>query len=74
MKRFHTHSDLQEKVKSIVLAFESITKNADCDFQEYITSNNLQLKGKTQMGFTASGIVFMYHAVKDDSYKLKLGL
>ncbi len=68
------NNDLNEDLQAIISDFERITKNADWDFQEYITSNNLQLKGKTQMGFTASGIVFMYHAVKDDSYKLKLGL
>jgi len=68
------NNDLTEEVQSIISDFESVTKNPDWDFQEYISSNSLQLKGKTQMGFTASGIVFMYHALKDDSYKLKLGL
>ena len=68
------NNDLNEEVQHIVSDFESITENADWDFQEYIASNSFQLKGKTQMGFTASGIVFMYHAVKDETYKLKLGL
>ena len=68
------NNDLNEDVRNIISDFENITKNANWDFQEYIASNDLQLKGKTQMGFTASGIVFMYYALKDDSYKLKLGL
>lgn len=68
------NNGLDENLKHIISDFESITKNKDWDFQEYITSNDLQLKGKIQLGFTASGIVFMYHALKDDSYKHKLGI
>ena len=68
------NNDLNEDVQHIISDFESITKNTDWNFQEYIASDDLQLKGKTQMGFTASGIIFMYHALNNDSYKLKLAI
>ncbi len=68
------NNDLNEEVEQIVTDFEKVTQNENWSFQEYITSDNLHLNGKDQMGFTASGIVFMYHALKDDSYKIKLGL
>jgi hypothetical protein len=44
------------------------------NFQEYLSSDQLELGGKQEMGFTASGIVFMYHALMDESFKTKLGL
>jgi hypothetical protein len=69
-----SNNDLNEEVKQIISDFEEITKTDNWNFQEYISSDSLLLKGKDQMGFTASGIVFMYHALKDNSYKIKLGL
>jgi len=69
-----TSNNLHEDVQRIISDFENLTKAKDWQFQEYITSNQLKLKGKTQMGFTASGIIFMYHALKNESYKQKLGI
>jgi hypothetical protein len=68
------HNNMNEEVAKIVSEFEKIMQQPDWNFQEYITSDDFQLKGKTQMGFTASGIVFMYHALKDKFFNLKLGL
>jgi hypothetical protein len=69
-----SHNNLKEEVKHIVSDFENITKNNNWNFQEYITADKLELKGKSLMGFTASGIVFMYNALKDDTFKQKLGI
>ncbi|MCZ6594127.1 MAG: hypothetical protein O6943_04335 [Bacteroidetes bacterium] len=52
---------LQKEAEAIIAGFtETISENPDWDFQEYINSKTLEVGGKTQMGYTASGIVFMY--------------
>ncbi len=56
---------LQKEAEAIIAGFtETISENPDWDFQEYINSKTLEVGGKTQMGYTASGIVFMYLALQ----------
>jgi len=51
---------LDESVQLLVADFvKTVNENADWDFQEFFNAKNLQVGGKTQMGYTASGIVFM---------------
>ncbi|MEM7185318.1 MAG: glycoside hydrolase 100 family protein [Bacteroidota bacterium] len=55
-----SQNGLKDEAKSVINAFlEAVQNNADWDFQEYIHARNMNLGGKTQMGYTASGIVFM---------------
>ncbi len=62
-------------IKEIVNDFTTIVSESETwDFQEYFTGNTLQPEGKTQMGFTASGIVFMHAALQNTTLKQKLGL
>ncbi len=52
---------LQKEAEAIIAGFtETISENPDWDFQEYINAKTFEVGGKTQMGYTASGIVFMY--------------
>jgi len=61
--------------KEIVNDFMAIVSESETwDFQEYFVGNTLQPDGKTQMGFTASGIVFMHHAIQNATFKQKLGI
>ncbi|MDC8002996.1 glycoside hydrolase 100 family protein [Aureisphaera galaxeae] len=48
------------EVKNIISTFVDVVREKpDWNFQEYIHGKTLALGGKTQMGYTASGIVFM---------------
>ncbi len=69
-----SNNGLIKEVEMIIKDFILVITAQDWNFNEYITGDSLKLKGKEQMGFSASGIVFMYHALQNDSYKLKLGL
>lgn len=68
------HQGMQEEAGWIISDFVPMTTSESWNFQEYISSENFDLCGKEQMGFTASGIVFMHHALNDNSFKTKLGL
>ena len=57
---------MRDIAKAIVKSFLQLTTRDDWEFQEYIDTRQFQLSGKKLMGFTASGIVFMYHALKDE--------
>ncbi len=51
---------LQNEAEAIVSSFtQLVAKTKKWDFQEFFNSNTLEPGGKTQMGYTASGIVFM---------------
>ncbi|GAB5398946.1 MAG: hypothetical protein Aureis2KO_05310 [Aureisphaera sp.] len=51
---------MYKEVEKIVRAFtETVRSHSHWDFQEYIHGKSLELGGKTKMGYTASGIVFM---------------
>lgn len=51
---------LKDTAKEIALSFyNTIQSDSNWDFQEFLSSPSFDLKGKTQMGYTASGIVFM---------------
>ena len=51
---------MKKEAQKIISSFtETVTKNDAWDFQEYFNANTLKVGGKTQMGYTASGIVFM---------------
>ena len=57
---------MKEKASEIVASFlKSIQNKPEWNFQEYLRASDLQLAGKTQMGYTASGIVFMKLALQD---------
>lgn len=59
---------MHQEVEKILNAFnEVIINNEAWDFQEYINPLSSSLKGKTQMGYTASGIVFMKLALQEKS-------
>ncbi|SDB63213.1 Alkaline and neutral invertase [Flavobacteriaceae bacterium MAR_2010_188] len=65
---------LHSTVEKIVAGFLQTVEMGDWDFNEYINSDSLRLAGKEQMGYTASGIVFMKHALQFDKVKDTLGL
>jgi len=51
---------LVKEARAIISAFtETVSENQKWDFQEYFNAMDLTLGGKTQMGYTASGVVFM---------------
>ncbi len=51
---------MKKEAQKIISSFsETVAKNDAWDFQEYFNANTLKIGGKTQMGYTASGIVFM---------------
>ncbi|MBX2827067.1 MAG: hypothetical protein KTR22_02850 [Flavobacteriaceae bacterium] len=53
------------EASQIINAFtELVDANPDWDFQEFIHGKTLELGGKTKMGYTASGIVFMHLALR----------
>ncbi len=68
------NNDMYTESEQLIKSFEEVTKTKAWDFQEYISSDNLQLNGKSQMGFTASGVIFMHHALKKEHFKHILGL
>ena len=53
-------SEANQIIKSFV---ETVDKSPTWNFEEYFNANTLQAGGKTQMGYTASGIVFMKMAL-----------
>ncbi|MEL6809780.1 MAG: glycoside hydrolase 100 family protein [Bacteroidota bacterium] len=56
---------LQNKARDIIEAFtKTVNENDDWNFQEYMNAYSLKVGGKTQMGYTASGIVFMKLALQ----------
>ncbi|MEZ4779716.1 MAG: glycoside hydrolase 100 family protein [Flavobacteriaceae bacterium] len=58
-------NELHSEVKKITASFlQTVQSNPDWDFQEYLNANSLKVGGKTQMGYTASGIVFMKLAME----------
>ena len=58
---------MKKEAQKIVSAFtETVLENKAWDFQEYFNSKTLKVGGKTQMGYTASGIVFMNLAINNE--------
>ena len=59
-----THSGLHDEAERIIAEFTQRVINSDnWDFHEYLNAHDFSFEGKTQMGYTASGIVFMYIAL-----------
>lgn len=59
-----SQNGMHEEAKQIVSDFTNIVgENLDWNFQEFFNAHSLKLGGKTQMGYTASGIVFMNLAI-----------
>lgn len=57
---------MQPLAKKIINAFEShFLGRSNWDFQEYLNPLNVTLGGKSKMGYTASGMVFMKLAIED---------
>lgn len=55
---------MQDTAKKIIHSFsERIGSDPRWDFQEYLSTPSLELGGKTKMGYSASGIVFMKMAL-----------
>lgn len=55
---------MHEEVAAIhKAAHEAISNDSQWDFQEYINPKTLKFGGKTQMGYSASGIIFMQLAL-----------
>ncbi|MCF6295136.1 MAG: hypothetical protein L3J25_05555 [Flavobacteriaceae bacterium] len=69
-----SNNDLIDEVNIIIEDFISVIASQNWNFNEYISSDNLKLNGKEQMGFSASGIVFMKHALNFKACSKKLGL
>lgn len=56
---------MHKEVEAIISSFtETVLENSEWDFQEFFDAKTLEVGGKTQMGYTASGIVFMHLALK----------
>ncbi|MEP2936064.1 MAG: glycoside hydrolase 100 family protein [Gilvibacter sp.] len=59
---------MYEEAQKIATAFSTyVSEDANWQFQEYLHANELTFQGKTQMGYTASGIVFMAAAIEQKS-------
>jgi len=59
------NNGLQKEAEAIIAGFtETISENPNWDFQEYINAQTLEVGGKTEMGYSASGIVFMHLALQ----------
>lgn len=69
-----SNNNLIEEVNIIIQDFISVIESQNWNFNEYISGDSLKLKGKEQMGFSASGIVFMKHALNFQNCNQKLGL
>ena len=69
-----SNNSLIKEAEKIIQDFISVIASQNWNFNEYITGNNLKLGGKEQMGFSASGIVFMYYALNFQKCSKKLGL
>jgi len=60
------NNGLQKGAEAIIASFtETVSENPNWDFQEYINALTLEVGGKTQMGYTASGVVFMQLALQN---------
>ncbi len=56
---------MKETAREIIHSFvTAIETNPNWEFQEFLSTPSLSLGGKTQMGYTASGIVFMKLALE----------
>ncbi|MEZ4859102.1 MAG: glycoside hydrolase 100 family protein [Flavobacteriaceae bacterium] len=56
---------MNKEVKKMVVSFsETVRENPHWDFQEYFNAKTLLVGGKTKMGYTAAGIVFMKLAME----------
>ncbi len=64
---------LHEWNHQLIREFIELIQKSKWSFNEYIDSKAYQLKGKTKMAFSASGIVFMYHSL-NPNFSQKLGL
>ncbi len=68
-------SGMKTEAETIVHEFiQLISNDSDWNFNEYINTVNFGVDGKTQMGYTASGIVFMKSALDEHSFVEKLHL
>ncbi len=64
-----SRNGLSSDVKKIIEAFlKAVQENKDWEFQEYFNAHTLKVGGKTQMGYTASGIVFMKLALEQANF------
>jgi len=60
-----SNNGMYKEVEAIVASFmHTVLENKEWDFQEFFNAKTLKVGGKTQMGYTASGIVFMCSALK----------
>lgn len=60
----------KELLKEVIFAFETeILKKPDWQFQEYYNPLRRQFGGKSQMGYSAAGVIFTSHASKALSNK-----
>jgi hypothetical protein len=60
-----SNNGMDKEVALIISSFtETVLANSDWDFQEFFNAKTLEVGGKTQMGYTASGIVFMHLALQ----------
>lgn len=58
------HQGMHDQVQRVVVAFmDAVDKNPSWDFEEFFNARTLQVGGKNQMGYSASGIVFMKKAL-----------
>ncbi|MCW5518673.1 hypothetical protein J1N09_02400 [Aureitalea sp. L0-47] len=59
-----THSGMPDEAERIIAEFtQRVSGDDSWDFHEYLNAQDFSFEGKTQMGYTASGIVFMYIAL-----------
>jgi hypothetical protein len=59
-----THSGMHDEAERIIAEFiQRIAGDDNWDFHEYMNAKDFAFEGKTKMGYTASGIVFMYIAL-----------
>ncbi|MDX1471077.1 MAG: glycoside hydrolase 100 family protein, partial [Flavobacteriaceae bacterium] len=65
---------LMDKVELLTTDFVKIVNTQNWNFQEFINSQSLELAGKEKMAYTATGIVFMKHALEMEDATIKLGL
>lgn len=60
-------NNMLEEAKKIIHVFtETVNQDSNWNFQEYLHAKTFRYEGKTKMGYTASGIVFMKLALELD--------